>query len=337
MIINNMKNILLKSLVYVMLCAPVFAFASDVEVRPFLIDRTVEGRDYISEEIVITNNKNHRLNVYATVNEITVDQVGEIKSFVAPIMTDRTNTVTSWAEITRGRIEIEPGETAAVPLSFRIHPSVEPGEYHVFIGFVPASKRYQAEAAAMAGDAEGVIVKLTVEDERSEYLRIAGFVIDRFVTNEEDRRVSIELENLGEVTAAPEGEIIFFNSTGEEINAVPVNTENLRIPPGETVTITSEIPFGNELGRFKANLSLQYGEKQKASLYDTTQFFMMPLHIMLLMLLVAILVSIFIFLLLHKALVVKEEHEDGIDLPFMVKEGHDPQPKDHDIDLSNKD
>ena len=180
-------------------------------------------------------------------------------------------------------------------------------------------------------------MKLTVEDDSNEYLRIAGFVIDRFVTKEDDRKVSIELENLGDVTASPEGEIIFFNSTGEEINAIPVNTENLRVPPGETVTITSEIPFGNELGRFKANLSLQYGEKQKASLYDTTQFFMMPLHIMLLMLLVAILVTVLVFLLLHKALIVKDEHEDGVDLPFMVKDGHDPQPKDHDIDLSKKD
>ncbi len=323
-------------LAFLILLLPVISFASELEVRPFLIDRTVEAREFLSEEAVLTNDTNRKLYVYATVNEISVGQDGEIKEFVSPIMTDRTNTVTSWIEVSRGRIVLDPGESTTVPIGFRIHPSAEPGEYHAFIGFVPASKRYQAEAAAMNGDADGVIVKLTIEDPRNEYLRIAGFYIDRFITQDSDRSVSIELENLGDVAASPAGEIIFFNSTGEEINAIPVNAENVTVPPGETVTITSEVPFGNELGRFKANLSLQYGEKQLAALYDTTQFFMMPLHIMLLMLLVAILITLLIYLLLHKALVVKEEHVDGVDLPFMVKEGHDADPKEHDIDLSQK-
>ena len=332
MITLSMKQIILASFFLLFLSIPGFVSASDLQVRPFLIDRTVEGREFVSEEVVLTNSTNRMLTVYATVNEISVEQDGEIKEFISPIMTDRTNTITSWVEVTRGRIEIQAGETVKVPLGFRIHPSVESGEYHAFIGFVPASKRYQAEAKAMSGEAQGIITKLTVDDDRKEYLRIAGFIIDRFVTKEDDSKVFIELENLGDIAASPEGEIIFFNSTGEEINAIP----NTIIPPGETVTISTKIPFENKLGRFKANLSLQYGEKQKASLYDTTQFFMMPLHIMILMLLVAVLVALLVFLLLHKALVVKDEQEDGVDLPFMVREGHDPKPKDHDIDLSKK-
>lgn len=336
MITLPMKQIVLASFLLLFLFIPGSASASDLQVRPFLIDRTVEGREFVSEEVVLTNNTNRMLTVYATVNEISVGQDGEIKEFISPIMTDRTNTITSWVEVTRGRIEIMAGETVTVPLGFRIHPSVESREYHAFIGFVPASKRYQAEAKAMSGEAQGIITKLTVDDDRKEYLRIAGFIIDRFVTKEDDSKVFIELENLGDIAASPEGEIIFFNSTGEEINAIPINTENTIVPPGETVIISTKIPFENKLGRFKANLSLQYGEKQKASLYDTTQFFMMPLHIMILMLLVAVLVALLVFLLLHKALVVKDEQEDGVDLPFMVREGHDPKPKDHDIDLSKK-
>lgn len=331
-----MKNLIFAKIVLTLFVIPFFVNAANLDIRPFLIDEVVEPRQYLSEQVTLVNNKPHKVYVYATVNEITVDNEGEIKEFVSPIMTDRTNTATSWVEITRGRIELEPGESQTVDLGFRIHPSAEPGEYHMFIGFGSASKRHEVETAAMAGDLDGVLVKLTIEDESVEYLRIAGFQVERFVTNDESRKVQIELENLGDVDATPAGEIIFFTSNGEEMDAIEVNAESLIVPPGETVTITSEIPFSNQLGRFKANLALQYGEKQKASLYDTTQFFMMPLHIIILMLLVAVLLALLIFFLLHRALQYKEDHEEGIELPFMVKDGHDAEPKDHDIDLSKK-
>jgi hypothetical protein len=337
MINNTMNKLAIFSLSIIFLLAPLTeVLGANLSVRPFLIDETIEPRQYLQKDVTITNETNNRLNVYATVNEITVDTDGEIKEFVSPIMTDRTNTVTSWVEITRGRIEIEPGETATVPLGFRVHPSAKPGQYHVFIGFGAASKRFQAEAAALSGELNGVIVQLTIEDKSTEYLRIAGFLVDRFVTSDDDKQVQIQLENLGDVSATPEGEIVFFNSTGEELEAIPFNTEQITIPPGETVIITSEIPFGNELGRFKANLSLQYGSKQKASLYDTAQFFMMPLHIILLMLLVAILLALIIFLMLYRALSYRDEQEEGAVLPLFVRDGHGAEPKDHDIDLSTK-
>lgn len=337
MIIKIMRRFLFLTLVALFFLPTTEIQASELTVRPFLIDQTVEGRQFLSEEVSLTNTTNRKLNVYATVNEITVDSSGEILKFVSPIMTDRTNTPTSWVEITRGRIEILSGETEVVPLGFRIHPNAKPGEYHMFIGFGAASKRFEVEQAAMNGDVDGIIVKLTIEDQSNEYLRIAGFKIDRFVTGEDDRTVSVELENLGDVPASPEGEIIFFNSNGEEKEAIPLNTDQVTVPAGETVVITSKIPFDNELGRFKANLSLQYGLKQKASLYDSTQFFMMPLHIIILMLVMAILIALFIFFLLHRALSYQEDGEEGFDLPFMVRDGHEAEPKEHDIDLSKKD
>lgn len=315
--------------------APLYSVqAEDFTVRPFLIDETVEARELLQRDVTLVNKTSRRLNIYATVNEISVDSSGEIKEFVSPIMTDRTNTVTSWAEIKRGRIEVEPGESVDVPLAFRIHPSAESGEYHVFIGFGSASKRYQVERAALNGELDGVIVKLTIDDKTTEYLRITSFVIDRFITGEADKSVEIKLENLGDTTVVPQGEIIFFNSNGEELDAISFNENQISVPSGEEVTINSEIPFEDQIGRFKANLTLQYGDKQKASLHDSTQFYMMPLYIIIFMLVVAILLTILIFILLTRALSARDEEVDGYDLPFMVRDGHEAEPKDHDIDLS---
>jgi len=316
-----------------LLSAPV-AQAAELMVAPMLIDREAEAREILTEQITLTNQTERKIEVYATVNEISVDSSGEIKEFVSPVMTDRTDTVTSWVEISRGRIEMNPGETVTVPLTIRIHPYAKPGDYHVFIGFVPGSKRFEAEATALAGDAEGVIVKVSLKDKTNELLRISGFLIDRFVASKENRTIDIEVENSGDVVTAPSGEIIFYNSRGEEMSSLPVNTEGVSVQPGEKKTIKTEIPFYNEYGRFKANLTLRYGEGQKAAVFDTTQFYMIPFHLMLVIIVVILVLSVVITFLIRRAFYDElHEDDDGNDLPLYVRNDRDHEPKDHDIHL----
>jgi len=98
--INPMRQFLHISskiiLSFVIILLPLFASASGITVRPFLIDETLLPRGYSQNLITIRNDYDYRKAVvYATVNEITIDKDGEIKQFVSPVMTDRTNTVTS--------------------------------------------------------------------------------------------------------------------------------------------------------------------------------------------------------------------------------------------------
>ena len=308
-------------------------FATGIDVRPFLIDVEMVPRESKSQIITLQNDYPTRKAVlYATVNEISIDSIGEIKEFVTPVMTDRTNTVTSWIEITRGRLEVMPGESLEVPLNIRVHPYAVPGEYHVFIGLVEASKRNVAEAVAMAGDANGVIVKIVIADERQDSMRISRFLIDRFVIGEDSKTISIEVENMGDLPSAPSGEIIFYDSRGVEVDNVVLQSTQL-IAPGETTTIAAAVPLSSTLGRYKANVSLSYGASQRAALYDTTYFYMMPWNILFMVVGAITVVSLLITLLLRRALSARHEYEDGDEVVMYVKDGHDPQPKDHDIDL----
>ena len=307
--------------------------ATGIDVRPFLIDVELLPRESRSQVITLQNNYPTRKAVlYATVNEISIDAIGEIKEFVTPVMTDRTNTVTSWIEITRGRLEVMPGESLEVPLNIRVHPYAEPGEYHVFIGLVEASKRHVAEAVARAGDANGVIVKIVIADERKDSMRISRFLIDRFVVGEDSKAISIEVENMGDLPSAPSGEIIFYDSRGVEVENVVLQSTK-QIEPGEINTIDAVVPLASTLGRYKANVSLSYGDNQSASLYDTTYFYMMPWNILFMVIGAITVVSLLITLLLRRALSARHEDEDGDEVVMYVKDGHDPQPKDHDIDL----
>jgi len=311
--------------------------ANEVTVRPFLIDETVGPRDVIEETVVLNNEGNSLRYIYATVNEISVDQEGEIKQFVSPVMTDRTNTITSWIEVTRGRIELAPKERKEIPLTIRINPFVKPGEYHAFVGFGHASNRNKAESNAMNGDVDGVILKITVGDSRTEGLRLSSFSIDRFITNDEGRNIEIILENTGEITDSPKGEIIFYDSRGAEVDAVDFNTEGVQIAPGEVKTIITSLPIDKGIGRFKANLSLNYGINQKASLFDSTSFYLMPINFLIIIFAIVLFGALFISFLFRRAFLVDDHNdEDGEHVTMYVKEGHEANPKDHDIDLKNK-
>lgn len=317
---------------------PNIVLASEISIRPFLVDETLQPRDSVTRSITLSSTYDTRKAVlFATVNEISVDATGEIKQFVSPVMTDRKNTITSWIEIGRGRIEIMPGETIEVPLGLVIHPYAEPGEYHVFVGFVEAPNRPKAEAIAMAGDAKGVIVKITIADERKDSMRISGFIIDRFVTGEDKRTIDIEVENMGDIASAPAGEIIFYDSKGVEVSSVPVNTEGKSIAPGEKTILKSSVPLDNDLGRFKANVSLSYGDNQRGALYDTTVFYMMPTHLLLIIFGGILFVALLIAMLFRRAFQ-QDVYDDeaGDDVVMYVKDGHDAEPQEHDIDLKNK-
>lgn len=337
--IRNMKLNVYTILVaiFLLLAQALPVMASSYTVRPFLIDRVVEPRETVTETVQLTNDSPiTKLVVYATVNEISVDKEGVIKQFVSPIMTDRTNTVTSWVEVSRGRIEIEPNSKTDVPLTFRINPYAKPGEYHVFVGFVPAPNRPKAESIALAGEADGVIVKLTVADKSSDSMKVSGFFINRFITNEAKKEISVVIENTGDTTSAPKGEIVFYDSKGAEVDSLFFNTEGIEIPPGKTVTIKSIVPVDGTLGRFKANLSLKYGKNQTASLFDSTSFFIMPINLLAILFFAILISTIFIVLLFKKAFHNAPYSDEESDLVTMyVKEGHDPKPQDHDIDLKN--
>lgn len=315
---------------------PLSAMAGEVTIRPFFIDETLEPRGDVTNIVTIKNDYDYRkVVIYATVNEITIDSEGEIKEFVSPVMTDRTNTVTSWVEVTRGRIEIEPSGTTEVPITFRAHPFAEPGEYHLFIGFVQAPNKPKAQAIAMAGDAKGVVVKITIADDRKDSMRIASFNVERFVTGDEKRLIDIEVENMGDLPSAPIGEIIFYDSLGAEVKAVPVNVEGKVVQPGETVVLKSSIPLDDELGRYKANLQLKYGENQKAAIFDTTFFYMMPLHLLSLIFAGVLIVVLFIALLFRKVFITHEDEDECEEISMYINEGNDAEPQDHDINLKN--
>ncbi|MEY2664972.1 MAG: hypothetical protein RLZZ480_77 [Candidatus Parcubacteria bacterium] len=322
-------------LVLVLFAVPFYVSASDIEITPLLIDVDVEARDIITKEVTLVNTTNEKKILYATVNEVAVDTTGEVKEFISPSMDDRTTAITSWIEVSRGRIELEPGETEIIPVTIRVNPYAKTGDYHGFVGFVPTTKQYIADQTALAGNADGVIVKVSLQEKLAGTLRINSFLIDRFILNSDQRSAQVELKNDGEVPLVPKGEIIFYNSRGEEVASVPINEAGEEVAPGAFKTFTAPIPFRQELGRFKANVRLKYGADNEAFIFDTTQFFMIPPYLAVVMVIGIIVFSVLVTYLIRRAFYDElHEDDDGNTVPLYVRNDREHNIKDHDIHLT---
>lgn len=311
------------------------AQVSNFTVRPFLFNENLQPRDVVTREVALTNDTSRKLNIYATVNEITLDTTGEIKEFISPVMTDRSLNATSWVEITRGRITLDPGESTTTPITFHVHSGAKPGDYNVFVGFVDTNKRFIAEETALRGDARGIPVQITIGENLNTALAITKFKVPRFIFKESRRDIDFRIANNGEVSEVPKGEIIFYNSRGEEVSSSLVNTEAEPVTPGEEMSYPNRVPIYETIGRFTASVNINYGKNGQLSLYESTEFFIIPWYWLLILVLLIIIFSLFVTYLIKRAM---EDHmvveQEEVDLPLTNNSGYRSEKKDHDITLS---
>jgi hypothetical protein len=250
-------------------------------------------------------------------------------------MSDRSTSITSWIEIKRSRIEIPPNAEVEVPLTIKVNPFAQPGDYHAFIGMYHSDKRFKAEEAALKGEANGLILSVSLAENRQSLLRLSNYIVNRFVATDKNREITYTVNNPGEKAITPAGEIIFYDSRGREIESVELNDENRTINPGESVEFKEIIPLENKIGKYKAYLNMEYGETQMASLQDTAFFYMVPIRLLVVIFVILVILTFVLTLLLRKSIGIRDDDDDdGDHVSMFVREGHFREEKDHDIKIS---
>lgn len=318
------------------LCAPSITFAAVYSVSPLLIDKELEKRDIITENITITNKESHVLRIFPTVNEVSVNEGGTIKGFLEPSMiANKETSITSWLEIGRGRIELQPGETKEVPLTIRVNPQVEAGEYHAFIGFPTGGNRPEAEKIVYGGTSPGTLVRISVDKVQNQFLRLESFSVKRFVRNTDTGEISFTLLNPGDDPVVPKGEIIFYDNRGTEMASVTINDEQKTINSKQEVMFTNEVPESLKMGKYKAFLTVEYGEHQTASLNDTAFFYVLPFKQLIIIFVIILVLAILIALYIHRKYDTMDK-DDGVAEVALYIRNTKSESKDHDIDLSKK-
>lgn len=303
-------------------------------VSPLIIDIDVEARDIIKKQITVTNTGDQQVTLFPTVNNISLKEGGTIDAFLSPVESDRTASLAAWIEISRQGIDLKPGDTKTIDVTFRISPTPVSGTYHTFIGFGYGRNRDEAEQQVKNGNAPGTVVTATIEDKKTIFLKLSGFIIDRFVTKADNQAAVYTFKNPGDEPLTPTGEIILYDGTGKEVVALPVNDEHLTINPGEEHSFVTSIPVEGMFGKYKAFLSVEYGGKQRGSVQDTNFFYVFPLKKLLIILGALLLVTVLGAWFFHKKYM-PDELDDSEQLSFHIRDT-ESEARDHDLDLKAK-
>lgn len=315
---------------------PFFIFAAPkYSVAPLVIDEKLEGRDIVVRKISVTNTGDQPVTLYPTVNNISLNEGGVIQKFLSPVESDRTQSLASWIEIKRLGIDMKPGETKEFDVTLRVNPNPLPGTYHAFIGFGYGRNRDEAEVQVKEGQAPGSIVTVTIEDKKTEALKLSGFTVERFITKKDNQGATFSFINPGDEILIPKGEIILYNSKGKEVGSIPVNDENVAISPGDEHTFTATLP-ADGFGKFKAYLTVEYGLKQKVTVNDTNFYYVIPIRMISIVLgIIVILVGFFAWFFHKRYFDPDAVLDDGERLTFHIKDTNSDA-KEHDVVVKQK-
>lgn len=302
-----------------------------LSISPLIIDHTSEGRDIISETITLRNQSDRPLRLYASVHGISLSGAGEIEEFVSPAMSDRSQTLTSWIEISRGRLEVPPQGELQVPLTIRVNHNAQPGSYHGFIGFAMGRNRDIAEETVLRGASQGVIIRVSINEQRHEQLQLVGYTTERFAALGGNQSVRFTLRNTGDTPLTPRGEIIIYDNRGREVDTLEVALTEELIPAGGEYVFSAELPPIAGFGRHKAYLTVDYGAK-RASVHDTTFFITVPWLMVLLFCGAILLMLIALFMLARPRPQVAYNNEVS-EVGFLVRPRKSHTTYDHDLNL----
>jgi hypothetical protein len=273
-----MKQItgLLGGILIVIACiVPLSLFAapeSSFTLSPLIVDEKAKQRDILKQTAVLTNNTNRKVTIYATVKNYDVIDGEQI--FLDRYNTNVDTSLAHWIEITRGVIELEPGETKRIPYLIQVHLNAVSGIYHAKIMFQEGSNRDEAESRIKSWNA--IDVNLEVVSDVRERLQLNTFAPEKIFFTGSTATFSYLLENVGNRAVAPNGEIRIFNRRGEEVGTIPANDQNVSLLPEAVSQLGAVWDAAGKFGRYKAYLDVSYGEKQVGTVNDTVYFWIVP-------------------------------------------------------------
>jgi hypothetical protein len=271
----TLRTTIVPFMLFVLLCAPLVSYAeetSELTALPVVVDEKAKARDILKETITITNNGQRKLTLYPSVNDVS-PQEGQEAFVAAQGGADRKDSLANWIEISRGVIELNPGESREVPFVIRVNLNALPGTYHADISFYQGSTRPGAEATRPLAV---VTVNTEVQADIKEAMQLNKFITDSFFFSGDDVLFSYQVQNIGNQELKPKGEIRIYDRKGREVASVPVNADGKSLTPDQESQLASAWSGAKGFGKFKAFLNIDYGNNQSGTLQDTVFFWIIP-------------------------------------------------------------
>lgn len=262
------------------------AAPADIRIEPAVLDLSGEPREFLMFDLTITNTGEERGTLYPTIRDLTEDGAPEFEQVIGR---DRAESLAHWVSLSRARTILDPGESLTIPVTIQINLWAEPGEYHAIIAFPSGRNREIAEK--LIGSTNVTVLNVTVIDDAREALSLINFAATNTLSGSDNVVIEYTLENGGNRSITPTGSIVLYDRRGEKVGEISLNPEGLAIPPNDSAYMASIWESSLSTGRYKAFMDLDYGSVRPQSLQDTTFFWVIPLPMLSVILVLLFVVS----------------------------------------------
>lgn len=264
-----------------------------LSVSPTLFDMTASPTQVWSSSVRVINTNDFPLQVYTTV--VNFAPSGESgQGTMIPVFESETEgtSLAEWITLDQEEVLIPAEQTVSIPFTISVPDDAAPGGH--FAAILVGTRSFGDSNGAAQVETSQVVTSLL-------FLRVAGdivesgqirdFVTDRLIAESPEMSFSLRFENTGNVHIQPQGEITITNMWGKERGVVPINKASQfgNVLP-ESVrkynfSWTGDWSFA-DIGRYKAVVTLGYGEQNRKFVDSTTTFWVIPWRALLLVLVI---------------------------------------------------
>ena len=241
-----------------------------VTVGPAKIEYKADPGDTISGTIFILNEGQEDRIFYAAFEKFT--EVDGQKKFLPSEESELAN----WFKMEKS-VSLKAGEQKEIPFTIEVPKNAPPGGHFAVIWWGTAPP--DAKQVAIVTRA-GILVFLQVSGEVSEKGDVSDFSLagGKFFVFQLPEDFVVNFKNQGNTYLKPRGEVTIKNIFGSAIAAFKVNSKERIIFPENTQLLDVAKKFDKPpfaLGLYKAELTLQWGEKQN-DITRTISFIVFP-------------------------------------------------------------
>lgn len=255
-----------------------------LSVSPTLIQISVTPGQGWNSELRVFNVNNYDLEIFPqVVNFAPSGEAGQGEMIPINSAENQGKTLAEWVDISSSSIIIPRQQTATLPFTVNIPIDAAPGGHYaaILIGTRP-SQNEKDKSQVLTTQYVTSLLFTKVAGDVVESGLIREFNSSFWFVSKPEVSFSLRFENKGNVHLQPQGDIQIYNMWGSERGSIPVNyqTHFGNVLPKSIRKFDFTWSSENSLldsGRYKAILTLGYGEQEKKFVTSTTYFWIIPI------------------------------------------------------------
>lgn len=267
---------------------PCFALADDnglaLTVTPPLMKINMDPGESIATAIKVVNNNSWPVTVYAKVLDFKDKGNGEIdfidKSQIPAGVEGSGVYLSRWITLSQEKIDVGPFRPATFSFNIDVPENVQPGGHYaaILIGTNPPDETGKGTEIKVSSYISSLLL-IRISGAIKEKGMIREFTFSKRFYSGGEGNFRFRFENQGNVDLHPEGDIKVFDIFGTQKGDIPVNTVNDssggNILP-KSIRTWDNLKWSGEdfflINRYKAEISLTYGDEAKQTDYQTFFF-----------------------------------------------------------------